>query len=81
MRGETETGDPVFVTCNQALKRIDHILHTMHVAVDLAILDQIRTGSPRRPMQSSSTNSRTSYPALSVDSLSTSGERRGRATE
>ncbi|HUJ57543.1 MAG TPA: DUF695 domain-containing protein [Kofleriaceae bacterium] len=40
MQGKTETGDPVFVTCNRALKRIDHILHTMHVAVDLAILDQ-----------------------------------------
>jgi len=39
MQGETETGT-VFITCNQSLKRIDHLLHTMHVAVDLVILDQ-----------------------------------------
>ncbi|MEO8548327.1 MAG: DUF695 domain-containing protein [Kofleriaceae bacterium] len=40
MQGETDEGAPIFVTCNQALKRIDHLLLTMHVAVDLAILDQ-----------------------------------------
>jgi len=40
LKGETEAGEPVFITCNRALKRIDHLLHTMHVAVDLAILDR-----------------------------------------
>jgi len=44
MKGTTETGEPLFVTCNQALKRIDHLLHTMHVAIDLAILDQNEQG-------------------------------------
>jgi hypothetical protein len=39
LQGKAETGEPVFVTCNQALKRIDHLLHTMHVIVDLAIVD------------------------------------------
>lgn len=40
MQGETEAGTPFFITCNQALKRIDHLLHTTHAAIDLAILDQ-----------------------------------------
>ena len=40
MKGTTESGAPVFISCNRSLKRIDHLLHTMHVAVDLAILDQ-----------------------------------------
>jgi hypothetical protein len=40
MQGETETGAPMFISCNQALKRIDHLLHTVHVAIDLVILDQ-----------------------------------------
>ncbi|HEY6035876.1 MAG TPA: DUF695 domain-containing protein [Kofleriaceae bacterium] len=40
LKGQNEAGEPVFITCNQALKRIDHLLHTMHVAVDLAILDR-----------------------------------------
>lgn len=40
LQGETDEGAPLFVTCNMALKRIDHLLHTVHVAVDLAILDQ-----------------------------------------
>ena len=40
LKGQTESGAPFFMSCNRALKRIDHILHTMHVSVDLAILDQ-----------------------------------------
>jgi hypothetical protein len=40
MEGKTEAGARVVITCNQSLKRIDHLLHTMHVAVDLVILDQ-----------------------------------------
>ena len=44
LRGQTDTGAPVFVTINQALKRIDHLLCTMHVAIDLAILDQNEHG-------------------------------------
>ncbi len=37
---EPPDGSPLFFTVNQALKRIDHLLCTMHVAIDLAILDQ-----------------------------------------
>ena len=40
LQGETEDGKPLFVTCNMSLKRIAHLLHTVHVAVDVAILDQ-----------------------------------------
>ncbi|MBL9018611.1 MAG: DUF695 domain-containing protein [Myxococcales bacterium] len=40
LKGESEEGLPLFITCNMALKRIDHLLNTMHVAIDLAILDQ-----------------------------------------
>ncbi|MDQ3335540.1 MAG: DUF695 domain-containing protein [Myxococcota bacterium] len=44
--GETESGEPLFVTVNLALKRIDHLLHTQHVAIDVAILDQNEHGLP-----------------------------------
>ena len=44
LKGETDTGAPLIVTCNRALKRIDHIMYTMHVSVDLAILDQNAEG-------------------------------------
>ena len=44
LQGETESGEPLFVSCNMALKRIDHLLHTMHVAIDLAILDRNEHG-------------------------------------
>src|SRR5262249_15623121 len=40
LKDETETGELVILSCNMALKRIDHILHTIHLAIDLAILDQ-----------------------------------------
>lgn len=46
LRGENDDGEPVFVTVNLALKRIDHLLHTMHLAVDLAILDKNEHGMP-----------------------------------
>jgi hypothetical protein len=32
--------EPVVMTVNRSLKRIDHIVYTVHLAVDLAILDQ-----------------------------------------
>lgn len=44
MQGRNDTGDPVFVTCNAALKHVDHLLHTMHVAVDVAIVDRTPEG-------------------------------------
>jgi hypothetical protein len=40
LKGETETGLPVIISVNQAIKRIDHLLYSMHVVVDLAILDE-----------------------------------------
>ena len=40
LQGQTESGEPLFVTCNQALKRIDYLLHTQHVSIELAILEQ-----------------------------------------
>ena len=40
LRGQLEDGSPLFVTVNRAVKRIDHLLSTMHLAIDLAILDQ-----------------------------------------
>jgi len=44
LEGKTKSGEPLFVSCNTALKRIDHLLYTMHVAIDLAILDQNAQG-------------------------------------
>lgn len=40
LKAETEAGELVIVSCNMALKRIDYLLHTTHLAIDLAILDQ-----------------------------------------
>jgi len=45
-QGETGEGEAVFVTANLALKRIDHLLHTTHLAIDVAILDQDPHGLP-----------------------------------
>ena len=45
LQGETETG-PLFVTANLALKRIDHLLHTRHLAVTVAVLDKNEHGLP-----------------------------------
>ena len=39
LRGQDDAGNPVFRTMNFAIKRIDHLLYTMHVAIDLAIVD------------------------------------------
>jgi hypothetical protein len=39
LRGEDDGGAPIFVTINQALKRVDHLMACMHVAIDLAILE------------------------------------------
>lgn len=39
LRGTTADGQPIFVSCNQALKRIDHVLDIMHVAITLEIQD------------------------------------------
>jgi hypothetical protein len=38
MKGQDREGNPLFFTINQALKRIDHLLCSMHVAIDLALL-------------------------------------------
>ena len=46
LRGENDDGEPVFVTVNLALKRIDHLLNTMHLAVDFEILDRNEHGLP-----------------------------------
>jgi Family of unknown function (DUF695) len=46
LRGENDDGEPVFVTANLALKRIDHLLNTMHLAVDFEILDRNEHGLP-----------------------------------
>jgi Family of unknown function (DUF695) len=46
LRGENDDGEPVFVTANLALKRIDHLLNTMHLAVDFEILDRNDHGLP-----------------------------------
>ncbi|MEO6772784.1 MAG: DUF695 domain-containing protein [Kofleriaceae bacterium] len=46
MQGTNDEGVRIVVTCNRSLKRIDHLLLTMHVAVDLAILDQTPDGMP-----------------------------------
>ncbi|MEO8704011.1 MAG: DUF695 domain-containing protein [Kofleriaceae bacterium] len=44
LRGEDDGGAPVFITVNQALKRVDHLLACMHVAIDLAILEPTEQG-------------------------------------
>lgn len=46
LRGENDDGEPMFVTANLALKRIDHLLNTMHLAVDFAIVDRNEQGLP-----------------------------------
>lgn len=46
LRGENDDGEPVFVTANLALKRIDHLLHTMHLAVGVDVLDRNQHGLP-----------------------------------
>ncbi len=38
LRGEDGEGAPLFVTLNLALKRIDHLMCTVHVAIDVKIL-------------------------------------------
>ena len=43
--GEAD-GKPLFFSANLALKRIDHLLHTNHLAVTVAILDQNPHGLP-----------------------------------
>jgi hypothetical protein len=44
--GQTESGEPLFVTANLALKRIDHLLHSTHVSIDVALLDTNPHGLP-----------------------------------
>jgi hypothetical protein len=44
LRGEDDGGAPVFITINHALKRVDHLLACMHVAIDLAILEPTEQG-------------------------------------
>ncbi|MFT3695620.1 MAG: DUF695 domain-containing protein [Kofleriaceae bacterium] len=39
MRGTTADGQPIYVSCNQAIKRIDHVLDIMHIAISLDIVD------------------------------------------
>jgi hypothetical protein len=39
-----DTGSPILFTVNRALKRVDHVLFTVHAALDLAILDQNAVG-------------------------------------
>jgi hypothetical protein len=46
LQGEDDGGAPVFVTINQALKRVDHLLACMHVAIDLALLAPDEHGLP-----------------------------------
>jgi hypothetical protein len=46
LQGETDIGEPLFVMANLALKRIDHLLHTTHLAIEIAILDQNENGLP-----------------------------------
>ena len=43
--GEAD-GKPLFFSANLALKRIDHLLHTNHLAVTVAIIDQNPHGLP-----------------------------------
>ncbi|MEJ7600240.1 MAG: DUF695 domain-containing protein [Kofleriaceae bacterium] len=44
LRGEDDGGAPIFVTVNQALKRVDHLMECMHVSIDLAILEPTEHG-------------------------------------
>ena len=44
--GKTDSDEPLFVTVNLALKRIDHLLNTTRVAIDVAILDRNDHGLP-----------------------------------
>lgn len=44
LRGEDGEGKPVFATINLAVKRVDHLLCTMHVAVDIEIADPDENG-------------------------------------
>ncbi|MBX3156131.1 MAG: DUF695 domain-containing protein [Deltaproteobacteria bacterium] len=46
LRGEDDGGHPIFVTINQALKRIDHLLCIVHAAIDMAILEPDDHGMP-----------------------------------
>jgi len=44
LESEDDAGFPVLLTVNRAIKRIDHILYTVHGALELAILDQNAAG-------------------------------------
>jgi hypothetical protein len=44
----TANGEPIFLTLNLGLKRIDHLLHTTHVAVEVAVLDRGDNGMPTK---------------------------------
>jgi hypothetical protein len=46
LKGQDDGGSPIFVTINQALKRIEHLLCVMHAAIDLAIQDPDENGLP-----------------------------------
>ena len=44
----TAEGAPIFFVLNLALKRIDHLLHTTHVAVEMAVLERGENGMPSK---------------------------------
>jgi hypothetical protein len=46
LRGRDATGNPVFVTLNFALKRIDHLACDAHLAIDVALLRPDANGMP-----------------------------------
>ncbi len=44
LRGQDARDWPIFVMCNQALKRVDHLLKVVHIAVDVEILEPTDEG-------------------------------------
>ncbi|HEY0250009.1 MAG TPA: DUF695 domain-containing protein, partial [Kofleriaceae bacterium] len=44
LQGTNADGEPLFVSCNQAMKRIDHVLDIMHIAITLDILGRNEQG-------------------------------------
>lgn len=48
LKGQLPSGEPLFVTIDAAIKRIDHLLATQHLSVELPIEDGDANGMPTR---------------------------------
>jgi hypothetical protein len=46
LKGTTASGEPLFVTVNAAIKRVDHLLATHHLAVEIPLVDTNAEGMP-----------------------------------